>query len=105
MRVLSKKMLRSILWNRGQAIAVAMVVLSGTACYICLASLHLNLLLTRDTYYSQNRFADFEIMLERVPATTLFKIEDIPGVRQARCRIVEDVNVDIEGVRDCQRAQ
>lgn len=98
MSALSKKMLRSILRNRGQAIAVAMVVLCGTACYICLSSLHRNLLLTRDTYYSQNRFADFEIMLERAPTTTLFKIEDIPGVRQARCRIVKDVNVDIEGV-------
>ena len=97
MKTLTKKTVRSILRNRGQAIAVTMVVLCGTACYICLASLHQNLMLTRDTYYAQNRFADFEIMVERVPLTALFKLEDIPGVRQIRGRIVEEVKLEIPG--------
>ena len=97
MKTLTKKTVRGIIRNRGQAIAVTMVVLCGTACYICLASLHRNLQLTRDTYYAQNRFADFEIMVERVPLTTLFKLEDIPGVRQVRGRIVEEVKLEIPG--------
>ena len=98
MTVLSKKMLRTIYRTRGQVLAVIMVILSGTACYIALSSCYLNLLLTRDTYYAQNRFADFEIMVERAPATALFKLEEIPGVRQVRGRIVEEVKLYIEEI-------
>lgn len=100
MTSLNKKMLRAIRQSPGQTLAVAAVVLVGTACYITLASLHRNLLLTRDTYYSQYRFADFEIMVERTPMTALFKVEEIPGVRQVRGRIVKEVNLDIEGVEE-----
>lgn len=98
MKVMTKKMLRTILQTPGQSLAVVMVVLCGTACYITLASAHRNLLLTRDTYYAQYRLADFEIMLERVPVTTLFKVEELAGVRQVRGRIVKDVTLDIEGI-------
>jgi putative ABC transport system permease protein len=97
MKVLDKKLFRGIWRQRGQALAVAAVVLCGTASYICVASAHRNLLLTRDTYYSQYRFADFEIHLERAPLTSAFKLEAIPGVRQVRARIVKEVNLDIEG--------
>ncbi|MFP6581711.1 MAG: FtsX-like permease family protein [Candidatus Hydrogenedentota bacterium] len=102
MRALTKKMFRGINRSRSQNIAVMAVVMCGTACYICLASLHKNLELTRDTYYAQNRFADFEIRLERAPSTTLFEIQEIPGVRQVRGRIVEDVKLDIEGVEEAR---
>jgi putative ABC transport system permease protein len=102
MRALTKKMLRSVLRNRAQILAVVAVVTCGTACYICLASLHNNLELTRDTYYAQNRFADFEIQLERAPNSTLFKLQEIPGVRQVRGRIVQDVKLDVEGVTEAR---
>lgn len=102
MRALTKKMLRNIIRSRSQIMAVIAVVTCGNACYICLASLHKNLELTRDTYYAQNRFADFEIRLERAPSTTLFDIQEIPGVRQVRGRIVEDVKLDIEGVEEAR---
>ncbi|GMV99141.1 MAG: hypothetical protein AMXMBFR84_02800 [Candidatus Hydrogenedentota bacterium] len=98
MKVLNKKLLRTMWKTRGQTLAVILVVLCGTACFICLASAHRNLLLTRDTYYSQNRFANFEIMLERAPRTALFKLETLPSVRRVEARIVKDVNVDIEGL-------
>lgn len=93
--VLTKKMLRAMRKSRGQVLAVAAVVMCGTASYIALASCHRNLLLTRDTYYAENRFADFEILLERAPDTALFKVQEIPGVRQVRARIVEEVKLDI----------
>lgn len=96
--VLHRKLLRTIRWQWGQSLAVVAVVVCGAACYITIYSAYLNLRLTRDTYYAQCRFADFEIMLERAPAATVFKLEEIPGVRHARGRIVRDVNVDIEGV-------
>ena len=98
MAVLHKKLLRSLLRSWAESLAVVMVVLCGTASFICMHSCYLNLRLTRDTYYARNRLADFEIMLERAPANAVFKVEEIPGVRQARARMVKDVNVDIEGV-------
>ncbi len=94
---LTKKTLRTLYRSRGQVLAVAAVVLCGTACYIALSSCHRNLLLTRDTYYAENRFADFEIALERAPETVLFKVQEIPGVRQVRARITEEVKLELPG--------
>lgn len=102
MRTLDKKILRTMWRHRSQIIAAIAVVTCGTACFICLASLHENLKLTRDSYYAQNRFADFEIRLERAPTSKLYELQEIPGVRQVRGRIVEDVKLDIEGVTDAR---
>ena len=96
--VLDRKLLRDIWRARGQAIAVAAVILCGIACYVSLASAHQNLLLTRNSYYAQYRFADFEIALEQAPLTAGFKLETLPGVRQVRGRIVKDINIDIKGI-------
>lgn len=93
-----KKLLRTMLQQWPQSLGVIMVVLCGIAAYICVYSAYLNLSLTRDTYYAQNRFADFEISVDRAPETAVFKLEDIAGVRQVRKRIVDEVNVDIAGV-------
>lgn len=93
-----KKLLRTMAQQWAQSLGVIMVVLCGIAAYICVYSAYLNLSLTRDTYYAQNRFADFEILVDRAPETAVFKVESIPGVRQARKRIVEEVNVDVAGV-------
>ena len=81
-----------------QSLGVIAVVMCGIAAYICVYSAYLNLSLTRDTYYSQNRFADFEIMVDRAPETAVYRLESIPGVRQVRKRIVKDVNVDVPGI-------
>jgi putative ABC transport system permease protein len=96
MGVLDRKLFRGLRHSWGQTAAVALVILCGTATYIAIGSAYRNLLLTRDSYYQEYRFADFEIMVERSPQSAIFKIETIPGVRRARGRIVKDVNVDIE---------
>jgi len=98
MAVLNKKLLRDIWKARGQTAAVALIILCGTATYIAINSAYRNLLLTRDTYYQEYRFADFEIQADRAPGTAVFKIESLPGVREVRGRIVEEANVDIPGV-------
>ncbi|MCX5772143.1 MAG: FtsX-like permease family protein [Candidatus Hydrogenedentes bacterium] len=97
MRVLNKKLVRDIYRARGQSAAVTAVILVGIASYITMASAYRNLLLTRDAYYQEQRFADFFISLERAPVTELYRLRQVPGVRDIRCRIVKDVNVDIPG--------
>lgn len=99
---LTKKMLRTMYRSRGQVLAVGAVVLCGTASYISLASCYRNLLLTRDTYYAQNRFADFEIIFERAPNTAGFRVQEIPGVRQVRTRIVDEVKLEIAGLNEAR---
>jgi len=97
MRVLNRKLLRDIYRSRGQSAAVTAVVLVGIASYITMASAYRNLLLTRDAYYEQYRFANFFISLERVPETETYRVQNIGGVRDVRCRIVKDVNVEVPG--------
>ena len=97
LKVLNRKLFRTLWKTRGQALAIAAVIMGGAAAYIAVNSVHRNLTLTRDTYYSQYRFADFEIMLERAPQTAVFKLETVPGVRRVRGRITDEVNVDVEG--------
>lgn len=98
MRVMNRKLVRDLLRAKGQAAAVITVVLFGVATFITMATAHRNLLLTRDTYYSEYRFADFNLMLERAPMTAVHRIEALPGVRRARGRIVKDVNLDLAGI-------
>jgi putative ABC transport system permease protein len=97
MSVLRKKIVRDILRTKGLAITVATVVASGAAIYVAMASAHRNLVLTRDAYYAEYRFADFFVMLEQAPVTARFRLEALPGIREVRCRIVKDVNLDIPG--------
>ena len=97
MRVLNRKLVRDIYRARGQAAAVTAVILVGIASYITMATAHRNLVLTRDAYYEEQRFADFFISIERAPITEMYRLQQIPGVRDVRGRIVKDVNVDIPG--------
>lgn len=97
MKVLHRKLARDLWRMRGQALAVALVVLSGTASYITVASAYRNLLLTRDTYYDQYRFADFFIKIERAPLSAVERLAALPNVRRAEGRIVQDVTVDAGG--------
>ena len=100
MAVLNKKLVRDMWHARGQALAVAVVVACGVAVYIAIGSAYQNLLLTRDSYYEEYRFADFEIMVDRAPKSAVYKLESIPGVRKSRARIVQDVNVDVPDVAE-----
>ncbi len=95
---LNKRLIRHMIHIWGQALAIMAVVLLGTASYISMSSAHKNLLLSRDVYYQQYDFADFFISLERAPASMVYRLEDIPGVRAVRGRIVKDALVDIPGV-------
>lgn len=98
MRALHKKLFRAIREGWGQSLAVVLVVGSGIANYICLNSAYTDLSRTRDAYYRAQRLADTELIVERAPQASVFRLEDLPGVREVRGRIVGECNVDLEGV-------
>ena len=95
---LNKRLVRRIIGMWGQALAIIAVVFLGAASYITGTSAHQNLLLSRDAYYDEYRFADFFISLERAPNSAAFRLEDITGVREVRGRIVKDALVDLPGI-------
>lgn len=94
---LNRKLLRDLWKFKGQVIAVTAVILCGITTYVCMSSVYRNLKLTRDTYYQEYRLADFWIPLERAPETAAYKLAGLDGVTRVRSRIVQDVNVDVEG--------
>jgi len=98
MKVLDRKLLRDLRTSKGQSLAVIAVMLCGVAAFVCVLSAYRSLTLTRDTYYQAYRFADFWIPFERAPRRAARKVEALPGVLRAQARIVEDVNLDVEGI-------
>jgi len=97
MKVLDRKLLRDLRIAKGQAIAVSMVIVCGVASFVAVLSAYWNLRLTRDAYYESCRFADFWVPLEKAPLTVVRKVAAIPGVTRAQGRIVQDVNLEVEG--------
>lgn len=97
MTTLNRKLKRDLWRFKGQVLAVTAVILCGIANYIATSSMFRNLKLTRDTYYREYRLADFWIPLERAPKSAVYKIASLEGVSRVRGRIVQDVNLDVEG--------
>ncbi|MFP4191488.1 MAG: FtsX-like permease family protein [Candidatus Hydrogenedentota bacterium] len=96
MGVLNRKLYRTMLRNWGQALAVTTVMLCGVAMYISMGSAFENLRVTQESYYAEYRFSDFFVSAERVSLTAVRRLETIPGVREVRGRVVQDVNLTME---------
>ncbi|MFN8577474.1 MAG: FtsX-like permease family protein [Candidatus Sericytochromatia bacterium] len=96
MKALDKKLLRELWKIKGQVLAVSIVIACGVAVYIAFFSAFLNLNLTRDSYYKEYRFHDFSITLEKAPINSIFKIQNINGIKEASGRISKDVSINIK---------
>jgi putative ABC transport system permease protein len=93
---LDKKLLRELWKIKGQVLAVTSVIACGITMYIAFYSAFLNLELSRDTYYAKYRFHDFSIQMEKAPLNSVFKIQNLPGVRAVSGRVVKDVTVSLK---------
>lgn len=96
MNALDRKLFREVVWLRGQALTIAVVVASGVACYISLQSAWRALYESRDLYYETNRFADVFVHLERAPKSVAGQVAELPGVARAYPRIVEQVRLPMD---------
>ncbi|WP_040725374.1 ABC transporter permease [Thiomicrorhabdus sp. Kp2] len=89
------------LWNmRMQALAIAMVIVSGVAIFIMSLSTYDSLYESRESYYQGNHFADVFTSLKRAPLSVAKRIEEIPGVDKVETRVVSYVNLEIENYDD-----
>lgn len=80
--------------------AIALVIASGIATYVMSLSTLDSLLLTRNTYYRDYRFAEVFASLKRAPESLAARIGEIPGVARVETRVVASVSLDVAGFAD-----
>jgi putative ABC transport system permease protein len=80
---------------KGQALAIALVIVSGVATFSMSLSTIDSLKLTQKTFYQEYRFADVFASLKRAPENLRMRISEIPGVDQVETRVVAPVNLDV----------
>ena len=100
MRAIHIKLWRELWRMRMQAIAIAMVIISGVAIFIMSLSTYDSLYKTQQNYYQQHRFADIFAQLKRAPLSLIEQIKQIPGVAQAVPRVVSYVNLEVPGYQE-----
>lgn len=100
MRSLDRKLWRTLRAMRMQALAIALVIMSGAGIFIMsLSTLH-SLYETRATYYKEQGFAHVFARLKRAPLSLATRIAEIPGVDRVETRVIAYVNVDVEGLEE-----
>ncbi|MBI1425038.1 MAG: FtsX-like permease family protein [Gammaproteobacteria bacterium] len=100
MLALDKKLWRELWDMRMQALAIAMVIVSGVSIFIMSLSTLDSLHGTRERYYSDYRFAQIFASLKRAPLGLQQRIEAIPGVDKVETRVVAYVNLAVAGFTD-----
>ena len=100
MLALDKKLWRELWGMRMQALAIAMVIISGVSIFIMSLSTLDSLHETRARYYRDYHFAHIFASLKRAPLSLSKRIEDIPGVDKVETRVVAYVNLAVTGFTD-----
>ena len=88
MRAIDKKLWRELWGMRLQALAIAMVIVSGVSIFIMSLSTLDSLYETRESYYRQHHFAEVFASLKRAPLSLASRIEEIAGVDKVETRVV-----------------
>ena len=100
MRALDHKLWRDLWKLRGQSIAITAVMASGVACFLMFLSTLDSLLLSRDRYYTEYRFAEIFVPLKRAPELVARRLAAIEGVDKVDTRVVAPLTIDIEGFHE-----
>lgn len=97
MKALTLKLWRDFWHLRGQALAIALVVVGGVATLVMSVTNHQALAQTRERFYDTYRFADVFASASRAPLPLLADIRAWPEVEQAQARIVATIRLDLAG--------
>ena len=100
MRALDLKLLRDLWHLRGQALAIAAVIMGGVATLVMSLSTYDSLVITRDRFYADYRFAEVFAQLKRAPETLAERLREIPGVERLETRVRAGVKLEVEGFAD-----
>lgn len=100
MRTLDVKLLRDLWHLRGQALAIAAVIMGGVATLVMSLSTYDSLVITRDRFYADYRFAEVFALLKRAPESLAERLREIPGVERLETRVRAGVKLEVEGFAD-----
>ena len=100
MTALNLKLLRDLWHMRGQALAIAAVIMGGVATLVMSISTYDSLVSTRDRFYREYRFADVFANLKRAPESVAERLRAIPGVAHLETRVVAGVKLEVRGFTD-----
>lgn len=100
MRAIYRKLLRDLWHMKGQAFAIVMIIASGVALFVAQLSVLNSLRFTRDSYYSQNRFAEVFANCKRAPRPVLDRIHEIEGVDQVQARVTLNVLLEVPELKE-----
>ncbi|MDB4409819.1 ABC transporter permease [Gammaproteobacteria bacterium] len=100
MRAIDRKLWRELWSMRMQAMAIAMVIVSGVSIYIMSLSTLDSLYETRENYYRNHHFAHVFTSLKRAPLSLARRVEAMPGVDKVETRVIAYVNLDVAGFSD-----
>lgn len=98
MTPLDLKLLRDIGKMKGQTVAVSVVMACGLAMMCMSRSLILSLESTRDTYYTDHRFADVFCDLKRAPNALRKRLAEMPDVAAVETRVTGAAKLDLPGL-------
>jgi putative ABC transport system permease protein len=105
MSALTRKLLRDLLRLKGQGLTIALVIASGIAAYVSVASTWDSLVVSTSTYYERERFGDVFAHLERAPLSVAAQLEGVSGVAISYPRIMKAVLVPLPGKPEPATAQ
>jgi len=97
MKAFDRKLLRDLREMRGQATAIAFVVLAGVSTYVSMRNIMESLQLTLAGYYHEYRFADGFAAVRRAPELVRERMEAVPGVSVLETRVTAPVNLEVPG--------
>src|SRR5512139_2047051 len=96
-KALRRKLLRDLWGMKGQALAIAMVIVSGVATFVISLSALDSLRETRAVFYREYRFAGLFASLKRAPESLADAVRAVPGVDVVETRVVATANLDVAG--------
>ena len=100
MKTINIKLFRELKSSWGQVLAILLVIAAGVSTFIMSLTTLDALVLTRDAYYREYRFADIFTTVNRAPESLRTRIEEIPGVDKVETRVVAPVKLAVENYSD-----
>ena len=97
---LDRKLLRDLWHMRGQALAIAGVIMGGVATLVMSLSTYDSLVVTRDHFYAGHRFAEVFANLKRAPEPVAEHLRAIQGIERLETRVIAGVKLEVEGFTD-----
>jgi putative ABC transport system permease protein len=100
LRALDRKLLRDLRGMRGQAVAIAFVMIAGVTTYVAMISIYDTLQTTLERYYRDYRFADGFASVRRAPEHVVERLRLVPGIGEVETRVTASANLEIPSYPD-----